>query len=109
MITVRSWAVYGMLAAIWGALLGWQVAEHIRVSKRLQHNLIELGHARTSTCAKFMRSRRASGGVIGKERLEGTLNALIDTNEFRAVELLNNANEVVASAGNLIALPPENQ
>jgi signal transduction histidine kinase len=109
MITVRSWAVYGMLAAIWGGLLGWQVAEHIRVSKRLQRNLIELGHARTSTCAKFMRSRRAAGGVIGKERLEGTLNALIDTNEFRGVELLNNANEVVASAGDPIVLPTDNE
>ena len=30
MITVRSWAVYGMLAAIWGALIAWQVAEHSR-------------------------------------------------------------------------------
>jgi hypothetical protein len=39
-----------------------------------------------------MRSRRFSGGVISKERLEGALNVLVDTNELRAVELLNNAN-----------------
>src|SRR5580658_1373867 len=109
MITVRSWAVYGMLAAIWGALLGWQAAEHIRVSKKLHDNLIELGRAKTSTCAKFMRSRRFSGGVIGKERLEGALNALVDTNEFRAVELLNNSDEVVASAGEPTNLPPRNE
>jgi signal transduction histidine kinase len=98
-----------MLAAIWGALLGWQAAEHIRVSKRLHDTLIERGHAKSSVCAKFMRSRRASGGVIGQERLEGILNNLIDTNEFRAVELLNNANEVVAHAGDPIVLPTESE
>ena len=65
--------------------------------------------AKTSTCAKFMRSRRFSGGVISKERLEGALNALVDTNELRAVELLNNADEVVASAGDPIVLPADNQ
>jgi signal transduction histidine kinase len=111
MITVRSWAVYGMLAAIWGTLLGWQVAEHIRTSKRLHDNLIEQGHAKSSICAKLMRSRRFAGGLISKERLEGALNVLVDTNELRAVELLNSANEVVASAsaGFPIVLPPDNQ
>jgi signal transduction histidine kinase len=105
MITVRSWAVYGMLAAIWGGLLGWQVAEHLRVSKRLHDNLIEQALAKSSTCAKLMRSRRFSGGVINRERLEGALNALVDTNELRAVELLNNSDEVVAAAGVPIELP----
>jgi signal transduction histidine kinase len=109
MITVRSWAVYGMLAAIWGALLGWQVAEHIRVGKRLHDNLIEQGHTKSSICAKLMRSRRFAGGLISKERLEGALNVLVDTNELRAVELLNSANEVVASAGFHIDLPSDNQ
>jgi signal transduction histidine kinase len=105
MITVRSWAVYGMLAAIWGGLLGWQFAEHLRVSKRLHDNLIQKALAKSSTCAKLMRSRRFSGGVINRERLEGALNALVDTNELRAVELLNNAGQVVATAGVPIDLP----
>jgi signal transduction histidine kinase len=99
MITFRSWAVYGMLAAIWGALLGWQVAEHIRTTKELHQNLTDLAHAKADSCARLMRSRRFSGGVISTERLEGALNALVDTNELRAVELLNNANQVVASSG----------
>jgi signal transduction histidine kinase len=110
MITVRSWAVYGMLAAIWGGLLGWQVAEHLRVSKQLHNNLTDLAHTKADSCAKLMRSRRFSGGVISTERLEGALNALVDTNELRAVELLNNANEVVASAGATnFNLPPDNE
>src|SRR5580658_7373365 len=109
MITVRSWAVYGMLAAIWGALLGWQAAEHIRVSKQLHQNLTDLAHTKADSCAKLMRSRRFAGGVISKERLEGALNVLVETNELRAVELLNNANEVVASAGTNIDLPPDSE
>lgn len=107
MITVRSWAVYGMLAAIWGGLLGWQVAEHLRVSKELHHNLLELAHTKADSCAKLMRSRRFSRGVITKERLEGGLNVLVDTNELRAVEVLNKANETVAAAGARIDLPPD--
>jgi signal transduction histidine kinase len=99
MITVRSWAVYGMLAAIWGALLGWQAAEHIRVSKQLHDRITDLAHGKADSCARLMRSRRFSGGVISTERLEGALSALVDTNELRAVELLNNASQVVASAG----------
>src|SRR5580704_15395240 len=99
MITVRSWAVYGMLAAIWGGLLGWQVAEHLRVSKELHHNLLELAHTKADSCAKLMRSRRFSRGVITKERLEGGLNVLVDTNQLRAVELLNKADESVAAVG----------
>src|ERR1700722_10675050 len=99
MITVRSWAVYGMLAAIWGALLGWQTAEHMRVSKQLHDRITDLAHAKADSCARLMRSRRFPGGVISTERLEGALSALVDTNELRAVELLNNASQVVASAG----------
>src|SRR5271155_2667436 len=99
MITVRSWAVYGMLAAIWGALLGWQVAEHIRNSKQLHDNLIERCRVKSSTCARLMRAPGFSRSVINKERLEVALNALVDTNELRAVELLNKSDEIVASAG----------
>jgi signal transduction histidine kinase len=98
-----------MLAAIWGALLGWQVAEHARVTRRLHDNLIERGHAKSSTCAKLMRSRRFSDGVISQRRLEGALSVLVETNELLGVELLNKDNEVVASAGTNILLPSENE
>jgi signal transduction histidine kinase len=110
MITVRSWAVYGMLAAIWGGLLGWQVAEHLRVSRALHDNLTDLAHTKADSWPKLIRSRRFSGGgVISTERLEVALSVLVDAN-VRAVELLNNANHVVASAGNTnFVLPPDNE
>jgi signal transduction histidine kinase len=109
MITVRSWAVYGMLAAIWGALLGWQAAEHVRQSKQLHENLVEKCRARSSTCARLMRAPGFSRSMINKERLEAALMALVDTNELRAVEVLNKADELVASAGEHFELPPPNE
>jgi len=100
MITIRSWAVYGMLAAIWAALLGWQAAEHVRVSKALHDNLEHRGHSRLAACGQLMRARGFTGGVlISKERLEAALNALLVTNELLSIEVLNRAGEVVASAG----------
>ncbi len=68
---------------------------------------MELAHTKADSCAKLMRSRRFSRGVITKERLEGGLNVLVDTNELRAVEVLNKANETVAAAGARIDLPPD--
>jgi signal transduction histidine kinase len=110
MITVRSWAVYGMLAAIWGGLLIWQAAEHIRFSKEQHNGLIDRGRARSSTCGRLMSAPGVMGGVVSKERLESALNALVDTNDLRSIEVLNNAGEVVASAGLPIGeLPPRSE
>jgi signal transduction histidine kinase len=99
MTTIRNWAVYGMLAAIWCALIGWQAAEHVRQSKQLHRHLTDRGRFLSSACGRLMRPRRFLAGVVNRERLEAALNTLVDTNEILAVELLNNADEVVASAG----------
>ncbi len=106
MITRRAWAVYGVLLAVWVALMAWQVAEHERVRKALHDSLIDQGRAKSTTCGKLMRSRRFSGDVISKERLEAALNTLVNSNDLRSVELLNNSGEVVAAAGPPIELPP---
>ncbi|MGA2748040.1 MAG: ATP-binding protein [Verrucomicrobiota bacterium] len=104
-MTRRSWLVYGVLAAVWIALVGWQADEHLRVSKNLRDNLINLARTKSTTCGKLL----AAGvfrGVIDRERLEAALNAIVNTNELRSVELLNKSEEVVASAGKPIELPP---
>jgi signal transduction histidine kinase len=108
MITVRSGAVYGMLAAIWAGLLGWQAAEHNSVSKQLHKSLTDVAHKKADQCARLMRSP-FTRGVIDKERLERALGSLLETNELRAVELLNNTNGVMASAGSKIDLPPDTE
>jgi signal transduction histidine kinase len=102
----RGWAVYGVLAAVWAALLVWQAAEHMRFRKTLHGYLIEHGRLEATICAKLMRSRGFTPGVITRERLEAGLNALVNTNELVSVELLNNSGEVVAAAGLPIEIPP---
>ncbi len=110
MMTRRSWAVYGMLLAIWATLIGWQTAEHLRARKAFHSMLIDRGRSISTTCGLLMRTR-SFFGVVNKERLEAALNELVGsyTNELRAVELLNSAGEVVAAAGPAIEMPARNE
>jgi signal transduction histidine kinase len=110
MMTRRSWAVYGLLAAIWVTLIGWQTAEHLHARKAFHEMLIDRGRIISTTCGLFLRTR-SRGGVVNRERLEDTLNALVAfyTNELRSVELLNSAGDVVAAAGAPIDMPPRNE
>lgn len=107
MTTRRSWAVYGMLFAIWITLIIWQTAEHLHARKAFHDSLIDHGRYVSTTCAQLLRS--GGFGVVTRERLETNLNALVSTKELRSVELLNNADEVVASAGPPIELPPRSE
>lgn len=106
MIKSRSWAVYGMLAAIWSALLGWQAAEHFQVSKAFHHMLLDRGRYITTTCGLLLRGRF---GIVNKERLESALDELVNTNELLAVQLVNTNGQPVASAGPPIEMPPRNE
>ncbi len=110
MMTRRTWAVYGMLAAIWVMLIGWQTAEHLRARKAFHSMLIDRGRSMSTTCGLLMRAR-SFFGVVNKERLEAALNELVAsyTNDVRSVELLNSAGEVVAAAGAPIDIPPRGE
>jgi signal transduction histidine kinase len=107
MITVRNWIVYAMLAAIWAVLIGWQLDEHMRVDKKLHDSLIDRGRMTSTTCGNLLRIRRS----ISRESLEDALRALVlvDTNEIRAVQLLNRDDEQVASAGAPFDPPPSSE
>src|SRR5580698_2473015 len=110
MITRRSWAIFGMLAAIWAALIGWQIAEHLRARQAFHHVVIDRGRYISTTCGVLMRAR-SFFGVISRERLEAALSELVNvnTNELRSVQLLNTNGEAVASAGLPFELPPRNE
>ena len=97
MITRRSWAIYGMLGAIWAMLVIWQIAEHTRSRHGFQNMVIDRGRSISTTCGLLMRTR-GFFGVISRERLEAALNQLVDTNELRSVDLLN-TNGIGWSAG----------
>src|SRR5207248_5689610 len=104
MITRRSWAIYGLLLAIWGVILAWQVAEHIRVTKSARGKLIDRAKVMSDTLGLVMRSQRRFGGVISKERMESSLKELVKPGDLTAIALLNAAGEGVASAGETIDL-----
>jgi signal transduction histidine kinase len=110
MITRRSWAVYGMLAAIWALLIGWQIAEHARAGRMFHNMVVDHGRSISTTCGLLMRTR-SFFGVVSRERLEAALNELVNTNEheLRSVQLLNANGEAVASAGVPFELPPRNE
>src|ERR1035441_241757 len=104
MMTRRSWAVYGMLAAIWAMLMVWQVAEHARARQAFHNQVVDRGRYISTTCGRLLRAR-SFFGVVYRERLEAALNTLVDTNELLAVQLLNTNGEALASAGVPFDLP----
>lgn len=97
-MTRRTPLVYGLLLLTWLAILVWQVAEHARVRRTARTALINHAKDVSTTLGLVMRSERRFG-VISQERMESALRSLVKPGELEAIALLNNAGEVVASAG----------
>jgi len=102
----RTRIVYAGLMLAWILLLSWQVVEHLRVRRVARLELINRTKDISNTVGVVLRSQRRFGGVISKERMESALNALVRPGELNAVALLNSAEQVVASAGELRDLDP---
>ena len=107
MMTRRTWVVYGMLAAIWAALIVWQTGEHLRSRQAFQNMVVDHARSVSTTCGVLLRAR-SFFGVVSQERLEAALNELVSTRELRSVKLLNFNGEAVASAGVPFDLPRTN-
>ena len=91
----------GLLLVAWLLLVGWQVQEHLRVREAARNMLVNQARAISSTTAIVLRSQRRFGGFVSEERLEDSLTELVNQEkyEINAIALLNEAGEVVASAG----------
>ncbi|HVM62778.1 MAG TPA: ATP-binding protein [Verrucomicrobiae bacterium] len=96
----RSTLIYGLLLAAWVLVLAWQTAEHFRVRRAAQAQLIYRAQDISNTLGIVLRSQRRFG-VLSKERLESALNDLVRPGELHGIALLNAAGDVVASAGTL--------
>ena len=102
----RSWLVYGLLAAVWVLVLGWQVEEHLRVRNVAKTDLRNRSKDIANTLSAIIRGMRFRG-AISQERLEpvlnelihGGTNELIKSSELLSIVLLNATNGTVASAG----------
>jgi signal transduction histidine kinase len=105
-LTRRNLLVYGLLGAIWVLVLGWQVEEHLRVKEAARTDLRNRSKDIANTLSALIRGMRFRG-AIPKERLEpvlkeligGRTNELVKSSELISIDLLNAANQSVASAG----------
>lgn len=98
---------YGALAAVWLLLVIWQAVDHQRVNIAAQTALINRAIDISETLGLVIRSQRFRG-TVPKDRLEPALQSLVKQEDLRAIELLNDAGEVVASAGSPIPLEVKN-
>ncbi len=93
----RNLWVYGLLFAVWGLILGWQLVEHSRVKTAARTELRNRAKDISTTVGVVLRSQRIFG-LISKERLESALADLLRPGELTAVAMLNTSGDIVASA-----------
>lgn len=93
----RSYWVYGLLFAVWGLILGWQLVAHSRVAQAARAELRNRAKDISTTVGIVLRSQRIFG-VISKDRLESALADLVRPGELSAVAMLNASGDIVASA-----------
>jgi signal transduction histidine kinase len=100
MLTRRSRLVYAIFLAIWIALIGWQVAEHLRVQKLAQAELVNDAKSAASSLAAVLRAG-SFFGVADTNRLARSLEYLVTPGELHplSVMVLNAHDEELVSAG----------
>jgi signal transduction histidine kinase len=110
----RSLLVYGLLAAVWMLVLGWQAQEHIRVREAAKTDLRNRSKDIANTLSAIIRGMRFRGAIpqerlepVLKELIHGRTNELIKSSELISIVLLNATNQPVASAGRPIDLQRE--
>ncbi|HYV31039.1 MAG TPA: hypothetical protein VEO53_08045, partial [Candidatus Binatia bacterium] len=99
----RTKLVYGLLLAVWGLIVAWQIVEHNRVEKAARTALTNRSKDIATTLGLVIRSQRRWGSIL-QERIESALKELVKSGELSSVALLNASGEVVASAGEPIDL-----
>ena len=102
----RTFWAFGLLAAIWLLVVGWQTQEHLRVRQSAEADLSNRSKDIANTVSACIRGIRFRGAVL-QEKLEplltelvyGRTNELVKSSSLLSIALLNAASEPVASAG----------
>jgi len=100
----------GLHAALLGvtvALCGWQWNEHRRFREAAGQSLINRGRDITSTLGIVIGSQRRFGLLVSKERIEASLQALIQPGRLESIAVLGATGETIASAGRPVELGSE--
>jgi signal transduction histidine kinase len=104
-LTRRSLLVYGLLAAVWGLVVVWQVEEHVRFREYEKSALRRRSKSVANTLGAVIRGSQFRGAMFSRV-LQPVLDELVSgTNEFNpageviSVALLNTNAEALASAG----------
>src|SRR5437879_1348520 len=105
-LTRRSLVVYGVLAALWVLVVGWQGEEHFRVKNFARTALRNRSKTIASTLGASIRGMQFRG-TVPADRLQLVLNEMVNgptndlgwSSEIEAVVLLNNEGRRVASSG----------
>jgi signal transduction histidine kinase len=99
----------GLHAALIGvsvALCGWQWSEHRRFREAAAQSLINRGRDITSTLGIVIGSQRRFGLLVSKERIEASLQALIQPGSLESIAVLGATGETIASAGRPVEITP---
>jgi signal transduction histidine kinase len=88
------------------AVCAWQVQEHVRFERTAREALIKRGRDITSTLGVILRSQRRYGLMVAKERIEPSLQGLVQSEELVAIAILAVTGEPLASAGRPLDLTP---
>jgi signal transduction histidine kinase len=104
---IRKWIVPITLVGCGLAVCAWQAEEHLRFERASRDALIKRGRDITSTLGVVLRSQRRFGLVLAKERVEPSLQALVQPEELESIAILSVTGEPLASAGKPVNLGPD--
>jgi signal transduction histidine kinase len=106
-IAKRKWLIPVMLIGGGLAICGWQLEEHLRFERAEKEALIKRGRDITSTLGLVLRSQRRFGLIVSKERIEPSLQALVQREEMESIAILAVTGEPLATAGKPVDLEPD--
>ncbi len=101
-LTRRSLVVYGLLAALWVLVVGWQVEEHTRVRDAARTDLRNRSKDIANTVSAIIRGMRFRGAItedriknVFTDLVEGRTNELVKSSELLSIVLLSATTNLV--------------
>jgi signal transduction histidine kinase len=89
------------------AVCAWQAEEHLRFKHASEDALVKRGRDITSTLGVVLRSQRRFGLIVAKERVEPSLQDLVQPEELESIAIISVTGEPLASAGRAPNLGPD--